>query len=92
VGLEEFLPEGGELLDGLFVFPNPNAGQFACKLPKGMNGASDWDLIDLRGSIAASGTLIATEASLHEFNFTNVVSGNYLLVIGDNAIAVQIER
>jgi hypothetical protein len=92
VGLEEFLPEGGELLDGLFVFPNPNAGQFACKLPKGMNGASDWDLIDLRGSIAASGTLIATEASLHEFNFTNIVSGNYLLVIGDKAIAVQIER
>jgi hypothetical protein len=92
VGLEELLSEGSELLDGLFAFPNPNSGQFACKLPKAMNGSTDWKLIDLRGSIAARGTLIATESSLHEFNFTNIVSGNYLLVIGDNAIAVQIER
>jgi hypothetical protein len=57
-----------------------------------MNGASDWKLIDMRGSVAARGVLIATESSLHEFNFSNIVSGNYLLMIGDKATAVQIER
>ena len=90
--LEELLNEDSDLLDGLFAFPNPNSGQFACKLPKALMGTSDWRLIDMRGSVAARGVLIATEARLHEFNFSDIDAGNYLLLIGDKATAVQIER
>jgi len=46
----------------------------------------------MRGSVAARGVLIASETRLHEFNFTDIVAGNYLLLIGDKATAVQIER
>ena len=92
VGLEELLNEDSDLLDGLFAFPNPNSGQFACTLPKALMGTSDWRLIDMRGSVAARGVLIATEARLHEFNFSDIGAGNYLLLIGDKATSVQIER
>jgi hypothetical protein len=92
VGLEELLNEDSDLLDGLFAFPNPNSGQFTCTLPKALMGTSDWRLIDMRGSVAARGVLIATEARLHEFNFSDIGAGNYLLLIGDKATAVQIER
>ncbi len=92
VGLEELINEDSDLTDGLFAFPNPSTGQFTCKLPKVLMGTSDWRLIDMRGSVAARGVLIATEARLHEFNFSDIVAGNYLLLIGDKATAVQIER
>jgi len=92
VGLDELLNGDSDLTDGLFAFPNPSSGKFACSLPKGINGSSTWRLIDMRGTIADQGTLIANESRLHEFNFSDIVSGNYLLVIGDKATAVQIER
>ena len=85
VGLDEIDKE-----ESVLIYPNPNRGDFACTIPN-ISGFQNWRLFDLSGSEISSGST-NSNSNYYKFNFSDLSSGHYVLLIDTNAIPVIIEK
>ena len=84
VGMNELLNT-----DDILAYPNPTYGRFTCVLPK-INNAEQWRLLDLSGAIVSVGQTTTTLS--HSFDFSQIASGTYILMLDNKAISFQIEK
>lgn len=72
------------------AYPNPTTGAFTVSSKK-LVGAQDWMLIDMNGSMVSSGQTSPSNGR-HSLNFDSHAAGSYVLIMGGEAIPVQIEK
>jgi hypothetical protein len=87
VGVDDLLTQ-----EEILAYPNPTSGKFYCTLPNSaVTDLTNWNLIDLSGSIILQGTLSSPTNNTHSFNFTGIARGSYLLQIGSASIFVHLD-
>ena len=70
---------------GIKVYPNPSNGQMTILLEKSADNAS-YSIFDLEGKIVKTGTLNGKKTSIN----TDLNSGMYFLMIGENVLKIQV--
>ena len=70
---------------GIKVYPNPSNGQMTILLEKSADNAS-YSIFDLEGKIVKTGTLSGKKTMIN----TDLKSGMYFLMIGENVVKVQV--
>ncbi|MBM71613.1 MAG: hypothetical protein CL847_02380 [Crocinitomicaceae bacterium] len=77
--------------DSILIYPNPNSGDFSCSIPN-ITGLKPWRLFDMRGTEIKSGISNSNLSNIYDFNFPDLISGNYILLIESKAVPVVIEK
>lgn len=72
------------------AFPNPTPGNLTVS-SKQLIGAQNWMLIDMNGSIVSTGQTTPSNGQ-YRLNFDNAATGSYILIIGEEALPIQIEK
>ena len=72
------------------AFPNPTPGNLTVS-SKQLLGSQNWMLIDMNGSIISKGQTTPSNGQ-HQLNFYNAATGSYILIIGEEALPIQIEK
>ncbi|MBM55864.1 MAG: hypothetical protein CMB32_04825 [Euryarchaeota archaeon] len=85
VGLDEIIID-----ENIVVYPNPNRGDFSCFIPN-LIGQQDWYILDINGSEIKSGTTYSV-TDKYSFNFSDLSTGHYILIVGNRAVPVVIEK
>ena len=73
------------------AFPNPTPGNLTVASDY-LTGSQKWMLIDMNGSIISTGNQTTPSNGHYSLNFDNTAAGSYVLVIGDQAVPIQIEK